>query len=238
MDLMNLFTNPMWLLYALAFPTVLVLMLGFLASGSFGGSVTSYDYYGVTMMLFCIMNAATYSANSFLEERIKKPNMRIIFSPVHPGFIHFSKVLATFIFCAVTYGAVGIALSLLLGVNYGGSASWAILLILLLTLLFCSALGVLVCCLLKSESSANQIISMVVAIMAVLGGLFFPVEGLGFALSAISWLSPAKWVFSACLQVIYDGNFTLFWPVCGILGLLTIGAVLASSLIFKGEEYL
>ena len=164
--------------------------------------------------------------------------MRIIFSPVHPWYIHFSKVLATFIFCFVTYLIVCLFLSIVVGVNYGGENSWALILILALSIFFCSALGVLVCCLLKSESSANQIISLLVVIFAFLGGLFFPVNGFGSAISFASWVSPAKWMLVSTFQIIYDSDFSSLLPASGILILLSVASILLSIKIFNGEEYL
>ena len=237
-DLKNLFTNPMWVFYAVGFPIALVLILGFLTSGGYGSTVSSYDYYGVACMIFSIFNAATYSANSFMEERIKKPNMRLVYSPVRPFFIHFSKVLASFIFCTVAYTAVALFFIFAIGVNYGGGNVWAIFFIMLLSLFFFSSLGVTVCCLLKSEGITNNILSLLFAIFAVLGGLFFPVEGLGKAVVAVSWASPAKWILTACLRIIYDNDFSMFLPVCGLYALLSIASLVLSSRSFRGEDYI
>lgn len=238
MGLTNLFTNPMWIFYSIGFPLALVLVMGFLTSGSYGNTVTSYDYYGVALMIYGIFNAATFSANSFMEERIKNANMRIVYSPVRPFFIHFSKVLATTIFCTVTYTLVGALLYFIAGVNYGGVNLWMIYLIMLLAIFFFSALGVAVCCILRSESSTNQILSLLLTLFSILGGLFFPLDGLGKTVAAISWVSPAKWILSACMQIIYDNNFRMFLPAIGILVLLSALCVALSAKIFRGEDYI
>lgn len=238
MDLANLFTNLMWVVYALAFPFLMVLTLGFLTSGSYGEVITSYDYYGLTMMIYLITNAATYSANSFMEERIIKPNLRIVHSPVRSWLILFSKVAATFVFCSVTYIVAGVILHLVAGVNYGGDKTWALLLIMLLANFLFSALGVMVCTAFKQESNANQLISLLAALFAALGGLFFPVEGLGQAFVTLSWASPVKWIFVACLRIIYDGDLSVLLPTCAVLTLLSVITLLISIRLFKGEDYL
>ena len=238
MDLLNLFTNPMWLAYATAFPIALVLILGFLGSGGAGPEVTSYDYFGVTMMIYGAFNVATYSANCFMEERIKGPNMRIVYSPVRPWHIHFSKTLATSVFCGVTYLAVAVFLHFAVGVNYGGANCWALAVVALLSIFFFSALGVMVCCLLKSESGANNIVSLLIGVFAVLGGIFFPIDALGKAVSAVSWISPAKWLLTVCLRIIYDGDFSAFLPACAAFALLSALFVLLSSKLFRGEDYI
>lgn len=238
MDLINLFTNPMWIFYSIGFPLMLIFIMGFLTSGSYGSTVTSYDYYGVALMIYGIFNAATFSANSFMEERIKNANMRIVYSPVKPFYIHFSKVLATFIFCTVTYGLVGIIVHFVAGVNYGGPSFWAFILLMLPAIFFFSALGVMVCCILKSESSANQFLSLILILFSILGGLFFPLDGLGKTVTAIGWISPAKWLFTASMQIIYDQDYSMFLPACGILILLSAVAVSLSVKFFKGEDYI
>ena len=238
MDLINLFTNPMWIFYSIVFPLALVLVMGFLTSGSYGDTVTSYDYYGVALMIYGVFNAATFSANSFMEERIKNANMRIVYSPVRPFYIHFSKVLATTIFCAVTYTLVGALLHMIVGVNYGGVHFWMVYLLLLSAIFFFSTLGVMVCCILKSEGSTNQILSLLLILFSILGGLFFPLDGLGKTVSVISWVSPAKWIFSACMRIIYDNNFQMFLPALGMIVLLSALCVAISTKVFRGEDYI
>jgi ABC-2 type transport system permease protein len=237
-DLVNLLTNPMWIAYAVAFPVLLILILGFLTSGSYGGTITSYDYYGVALMIYSVFNASTFAANSFLEERIKNPNMRIVYSPVRLFYIHFSKVLATTVFCTAMYTIAAIFLKLTVGVNYGGGNAWAVFIIMGLSIFFFSSLGVTVCCVIKNESATNTILNLIFTIAAVFGGIFFPVDGLGKAIAAASWASPAKWIFTVCLQIIYDKDFSLFLPVCAVLILLGAASVLIGNKFFRGEDYI
>ena len=238
MDFMNLLTNPMWIAYAIAFPVLLILILGFLTSGGYGDTITSYDYYGVALMIYGVFNASTFAANSFLEERIKNPNMRIVYSPVRSFYIHFSKVLATTAFCAVMYTVVALFVKFTAGVNYGGFDAWAIFVIMLLAIFFFSSLGVTVCCIIKNESATNSILNLIFTLAAVFGGIFFPVDGLGKAIAAASWASPAKWILTVCLQIIYDKDFSLFLPVCGGLILLGAASVLLCNRFFRGEDFI
>lgn len=238
LDLMNLITNPMWIFYAIGFPIALVLILGFLTSGSYGGSVSSYDYFGVALMVFGIFNAATFSANSFMEERIKKPNMRLIHSPLRPFNIYFSKIVASAVFCTVAYALVAILLQFIVGINYGGTSAWALLVILLASNFFFSALGVLVCCILKNEGTTNNILSLLFMLLSLFGGVFFPVDGLGKVVVSASWLSPARWILTACMRIIYDRDLSLFLPVLGMFILFSVVAVALCGQFFKGEDYI
>jgi len=238
LDLMNQLSNPMWVFYAIGFPIALILILGFLISGGYGEAVSSYDYFGVALMVFSVFNAATFSANSFMEERIKKPNMRLIYSPISPINIYLSKILASFAFCSMAYTFVAVFLRFVVGVNYGGANAWAPFVIMLVGNFFFAALGVLVCCILRDEGTTNNILSLIFAIMSLLGGVFFPVDGLGKAVATVSWISPARWMITACLRIIYDGDFSMFLPVFGLLIGLSVLAVVLCGRLFKGEDYL
>jgi ABC-2 type transport system permease protein len=238
LDLQNLFTNPMWVAYAIVYPAALILILGWLTSGSYGNVVSSYDYYGVAMMIYAVFNTATYSANSFLEERIKSPNMRIVYSPVRPFIIVLSKALASTVFCSVCYTVVALVLWLSIGINFGGAASWLIIVLLLLTMFLFSMIGVTVCCITKNESITNTIISTIYTTAAVVGGIFFPIEGFGEVMTVISWASPAKWLLMVCFQIIFDQDYSFFLPLCAGLVLLTIGLVILCHRLFRGEEFL
>ena len=76
-DLKNLYTNPMWWAGTIGLPLLLALVMGFITKGTYGGVVTSFDYYAITMMIFGALNNATLAANSFMETRIVKANMRL-----------------------------------------------------------------------------------------------------------------------------------------------------------------
>jgi ABC-2 type transport system permease protein len=138
----------------------------------------------------------------------------------------------------VAYTAVALFFVLTVGVNYGGADAWATIIIILTSVFFFSAPGVAVCCILKNEGVTNNILSLLFALFAILGGLFFPVEGYGKAVVAISWVSPAKWILMACLRIIYDKDYSMFLPVCGLFVILSIGAVAVCGWFFRGEDYL
>ncbi len=237
MDLLNLVTNPMWLFYNIGFPLLLTLILGFLNSGAYGGAINAYDYYGVAMLIFAVFNTATIAANSFMEERIKSPNLRLVHSPIPAFYIHLSKLLATFVFSFTCHLLVAVMLSLTAGVSYSAQIG-LMLALLLLSEFFASALGVMLCCACKSENLANQILSFVITMFAILGGLFFPLDGYGAAIEKLSYLSPVKWVLTASFQMIYDGNNALFLPAMLVLAALSALSVFLCVRLFRTEDYL
>ena len=73
--------------------------MGFLFENLYNTSlVSSYDFYGVTMIIFIAMMGATVPANIFLEKHLKNANTRIFYSPVSRVSVYSSKILACFLF--------------------------------------------------------------------------------------------------------------------------------------------
>lgn len=237
-DFLNLAFNPMWIFYCTVFPFMMVLILGFLSSGNYGSIVTSYDYYGVSMMIYIIFNTSTIASNSFMEERIKQGNMRIIYSPVPKGFIYLSKIAATFVFSFLCHLLVMLLLYFTLKVNFGGNNAFFIIIILLLFEIFASILGVMFCCIFKSENTTNQLLSIVINISAILGGLFFRLNGYGKTVEKICYLSPVKWIVNDIFKIIYDGDFSYYLPTVIILIVLSASALLLCAKFYRAEDYI
>jgi len=237
-DLINLCLSPVWAAYCTLFPFLLVLILGGLCSASYGGRLTSYDYYGLTMIIFIIFNTSTIAANSFMEERVRRGNMRIIYSPVRRADIYLSKTAATFVFAGACHVSVIFLLHAVLGVDFGGRNMGFVIALLLFFELFSSSLGVACCVIFKRESTANQVLTIFINVAALLGGLFFQIDGLGRAVLVISYFSPVKWIFAAAARIIYDGDLSSFAPAALILTFLTAAALLLCSKMFKAEDYI
>ena len=76
--------------------------MGFLFENLYNTSlVSSYDFYGVTMIIFIAMMGATVPANIFLEKHLKNANTRIFYSPVSRVSVYSSKILACFLFMSL-----------------------------------------------------------------------------------------------------------------------------------------
>lgn len=237
-DLKNLFMNPAWIMFNTVFPLLLVLVLGYLTKGGYGGmGVTSYDFYGVTLLVFSAWSVAMTSTNSFMEQRIMASNLRVLYAPVRPSFVYVSKIMASFVFTNVCFAVLIAVLHFGLGVHFGGPLFGYVAAIVLLLGLLSSALGVMFCCILRSEELANRVLSPVLQLTAVAGGLFFPLDGVSRTLERVSWFSPAKWVAEAVFRIIYDHDLSLFGPTVGVLALATVAAFVGCKLTFRTEDY-
>jgi ABC-2 type transport system permease protein len=216
----------------------MVSILGYLTSGNYkGGGVTSYDYYGVSLIIFTVLYVAMTAANSFMEERVKSSNLRIMYSPINPSSIYMSKIAATFVFSSVCVLVSMAILKLCFNVNYGGENIVYVIILLELLNLLSATIGILFCCIFKSEQLANKTISPFINIFAILGGVFFPIDSLGKTVEKLSYISPAKWVDEGIFKIIYDKDLSYFGPTVIILIAFTIIFIIGCKLTFKVEDY-
>ncbi|WP_050637408.1 ABC transporter permease [Candidatus Stoquefichus sp. SB1] len=222
LDIKNLFTNIAWLFYGIVFPLLLIIILGYLTHNDYGNSIRSYDYYGVTLIIFSILNTGTIAANSFMEDKMKMGNMRIVFSPIHLSWVYISKIIASAFFNLICHCFVVIILLIGFQLNLGLHIG-TLFILMMIGECFGATLGVCICCVLKSESLCNQILSLVIQLAAALGGVFFSLDRFGDIFTKLSYISPIKWMIQACFMYIYDGQSG---PLYLCMGVLIIGILI------------
>lgn len=233
-DLVNLLKNPMWIFFATGFPLLMTIILGYLTGDSYGKTVTSYDYYGITGIIYAVLNSGMISANAFMEERIKKPNMRIIYAPGSVRNLYLSKIISSFLFVYGFHVVDLIFLQLVFHVTIGNIGLF--LLILAVLELWTVTLGIMLCCLIKTESVTNQIQSIIVNLLAVLGGVIFSLDGFGKAGRIISMCSPVKWIVKAFFEMSFDNDLSLYTPVVAGMLLCILVMVVICDRTFRKED--
>lgn len=237
MDFMNLLKNPVLVGYNTTFAALLILIMGFLTGGSYADGKDAYQYYAVTMIIYGMLNGAMTASNCFMERDIKRPNLRIMYSPAGSFPIYFSKTLASFLFDYVLHVALLVVLCPVLHITLGNQPLFFILL--MAPVEFAAAsLGTFFCCVLHTEESTSTLLSLTVSLLSFLGGTFFSFDGMGKALAFVSKLSPVKWLNDAFFALCCDNNLSLFWPV--LIGAVVISIVLTlgCGLFFRSEDYL
>lgn len=237
-DITNILKNPILVIYNTIYPLILIGVFGFIAKGSYKGEgVTSYDYYGVTMIIFTVLYIALTAANTFMEKKVKKGNARLIYSPTSKTIIFLSKILSTFIFAAVLFTIILLIEKNILGINLGGeNFIYVVSMLISFTFLMCS-FGALMCCIFKNEEATNKFLSPVSMLFALLGGLFFPVDSLGKTVEKLSYISPVKWISEGIFKIIYDKDFSMFVPTIAICIGISLIFIILCQITFKPEEY-
>ena len=237
MDFMNTAKNPTLFLGSTIFPLITMLIMGFITRGSYGTKVTSYDYYGVTMTIFFVFNIATTEANTFMEKKIKPGNVRLIYSPTHTSSIFLSKILACSAFGGICYTTLMIVEDKVFNIKLGGENFIYVLMLTLLFIFFMCCFGAFMCCIFKNEEVTNKIMSPILTVLGIFGGVFFPIGSLGSAVQKLSYISPLKWISGYILKIIYDKDFSMFLPTTAILLVGSIILMLLCKLLFKPEAY-
>jgi len=237
MDLRNLFRNPVLIGYNTVFALLLILIMGFLTSGDYASGKDAFQYYLVTMLIYGMLSGAMTATNCFMERDIRRPNLRIIFSPAGSFSVYFSKTLASFLFDYTMHLLLLALLCPLLHVTLGAQPLYFLLLMAPVEFTAAS-LGTFFCCLLHTEEAASTLLSMTISLLCILGGTFFSLNGMGRILSMLSSFSPVKWLNDAFFALCCDNSQALAVPVafgCLIFSLLLTAGC---ALFFKTEDYL
>lgn len=239
-DFKNLATNPTIFTFCFVYPPALIFLFGFLFSNLYGSDiVTSYDFYGVTLMFYMLLGTITITPNTFMEERVKSANLRIAYAPVSRFTIYISKILSSYLFMGITF-TLDICIMQICGlVNYGGKEHlFSVLLLMYCMLAFSVTLGGAVCVVLKSEELTNKILTIIATAFAVFSGIFFPISSLGKEVANFANLSPLKWVIDCAFQIIYDGVSSAYIPIIACLMICSIFFLLIIHLFYRPEDYL
>ena len=237
MDLTNLFKNPVLVGYNTVFAALITVIMGFLTSGNYAASKDAYQYYGITMLVYGMLNGAMTASNCFMERDIKRPNLRIIYSPAGSFSIYFSKALASFIFDYVLHLLLLVTLCPLLHITLGSRP--VLFLLLMAPVEFAAvSLGTFFCCVFHCEETTSTLLSLTISVLCILGGTFFSLDGMGTALAFISKLSPVKWLNDAFFALSCDNSAALFWPVFLGASALSVCLILGCRLFFRTEDYL
>lgn len=237
MDMKNLFKNPVLVGYNTIFYLLIIFIMGFLSSGNYAHTKDAYQYYTISFAIYGMLNGAMTASNCFMERDIKKPNLRIIFSPAGGFQIYFSKILSSFSFDYMLHGILLLLLCPLLKVSIGANPIY--FLIMMLPVEFAAAaLGILFCCIFHSEETTSSILSSAISVLSILGGTFFSLDGMGKHVAFVSRLSPVKWLNEAFFSLACDNSLHLFWPVFFGATALSILFVIGCRIFFKTEDYL
>jgi len=235
----NLITTPVVVTVCTVYPWLLIGLFGFIFSSLYGSEgITAYDYYGVTMMIYLIITSLTITPNTFLEKKLRQGNVRIAYAPISKITIYMSKIISSYLFMGISFSINMALMNYFKIVNFGGANFIYVLGLFMAFLLLSVTIGGAACVIIKTEELTNTILSNIASLLALVSGMFFPVDNLGKTVSTIANLSPIKWILDLSFSVIYDNNFQHYnFIVMGLL-LLSIAALIVMHLNYKPEDYI
>ena len=229
-------TPVMFMMY-FVYPVLLTAIIGYLTQSSFGGGVSSYEYYSIGMMIFIFTSSGLISSYNFLDDNIKQGNVRTMFAPIKKVGVYLSQIISGTLYSSVAIVVTMIIFNLLFGVNYKGNG--ILICISFITLCFMSnALGMFLCTTINHVGMVNVVFNIVQVVLCVLGGAFFSLEVLGEVPAMISKISPVKWFMDGLLNSIYDNNNFILFLAIGFNIIAAIILIGLTSKTFKIERYL
>ena len=233
----NIARKPAILIYLFVFPAVMFILLGMLLSGRFTGSLSSFDYFGLTVMIYFQLTMGTMASNMIMEENVKLPNMRIAYSLENERYIYYSKIAALMICDAAAILIYMLILRSFFGVDYGSNMA-AVFAAYLILGFFSVCLGVFLCIFLRDESSCNNILGVVQLVLCMLGGIFFPVSVLGKAGVILSDLSIVKWINYGIGSYVYGSDPRGLAAICLIAAVCAVILLKITGKIFRIQLFI
>ncbi|HBF6514168.1 TPA: ABC transporter permease, partial [Clostridioides difficile] len=70
------------LFYNIVFPVIIIVLLGYLTSKSYGKEFTSYNYYTIVTIPFCVLMGIISVSYVAQDEKISNTSYRYMISPV------------------------------------------------------------------------------------------------------------------------------------------------------------
>ncbi|KAA9298514.1 MULTISPECIES: ABC transporter permease [Aerococcus] len=237
-DIINLLKNKPIMTYLLAYPMLLILVTGYVFSSNFTDDLLSaYDYYGVTMMIYLSMATVIILPELLFGHQVKYANYRIIYSPMARYKVYLSKLIVSI---AVSYAILAsyiLVFNAIGFVNYGGRDVLRILLLDLALVIFSITFGGAFCLLVKSEDLATKLLNLVINLLAILSGLFFPMTILGPKIARVTSFSPVSKVMSSFFAIIYDKDCTTLLPTTTTLMLSSLIFLIIIHLSYHPEDF-
>lgn len=229
--------TPIMFMMFFVYPVLLTAIIGYLTQSSFGGGVSSYEYYSIGMMIFIFTSSGLISSYNFLDENVKQGNVRTMFTPVKNLGIYLSEIISGTIYSSVAIAITMLIFSLLFGVNYNGNGILICVSFVILSFMS-NSLGMLLCATINNIGAVNMVFNIVQTVLCILGGAFFSLEALGEIPAMISKISPVKWLMDGLLNSMYDNNNFILFVIIGINIIIEVMLIGLTSKTFKTEKYL
>lgn len=186
-------------------------------------NVAGMDFFAVSMTCMFLVFGAMFGAFSFITERREQTLMRLLATPTARAAVVGGKMLGIWVLGFVQFVVLYLFTSLAFGVKWGNApvGTFAVAASMLVAV---TGLAVLIASLAKTERGAGGLGSLIVQLMALIGGVFFPISILPEWLQPIRYLSIMGWGMEG-LQDIQLHGATLSGVLLPIAALLGMGAL-------------
>lgn len=222
--------------YSVVFPIVMIALLGYLTSKSYGSYFTSYEYYSIVMIPFCLLMAITSVAYAAVDEKRMKTSCRYMIAPISKSSLIIAKFLSGVIALTVCSIIVLLISMRIFHLPVSGNE------VNLVTLLLCesiaiSGLGLFFGLASKNFATIQNYLNLPIMIFGFLSGAFFPVSTLNPVLSFIVNLSPLTWINRGIMYCLYTSDTTILLYTSFMLFAVGMLFTILTIKYFKKEAF-
>jgi len=229
-DFVKLLRDRVRLFSELAFPLVLILLLGPALQSGFGApgglDLTTFVFTGVLAQT--IWQSAVMGLVSLIADREEDFSQEIFVSPVSRYSIVAGKIIGESL-VALPTGLGIVIVGLLIGVPLTPVVLIVLIPISLAVAVSGGAFGLLLLSNISSQRTANQIFPFVLLPQFFLAGVFNPIHDLPGPLAVLSAISPMRYAVELTRNVVYGLQPDV--PAPDIAGLAVNAAALAGSFL-------
>jgi ABC-2 type transport system permease protein len=231
--------DSFFITYGIVFPTLLILIVGYMTSNFYSGEegISSYYYYTMVTIPFCTFLQAVTLIYIAREESNNKCGERFIIAPIGKVSVVLSKIIPSTITITIYNLVLMVICKLVLGVDFRGRMLELLILYFSLGFMSC-AIGTFIGLSAKDFMAVKNFVSTPVLIMALLGGSFFPIGSLGKIVETVSNVSPLNWVNRGIFMFLNDGESKTFLIAIVITFILGIFFTIYSVRKFNKEVFL
>ena len=180
------------------------------------------------LLAFVMMYGAFLMANSIQKDKVEGVLVRILAGPITLRSYLIQNFLAAIIPMAIVSAVVG-ALGYLI---HGWDITLTIGIVLVYIMVSAAAIGLsfVWSCLFKDKEASLSGISVLLTMMALMGGFIMPLQMLPTIPYYIGMIFPAHWASRSIEQLVSYGEFTqMYWLGLLAVGLFTVAFVLYGS---------
>ncbi len=150
------------------------------------------DYYSLSMTAMFLLFGSMFGAFSLITERREQTMSRLLTTPTPRASFIGGKMLGIFLLGALQFGVLYAYTSGMMRVDWGGDPI-ATLSIGIAELAATAGLAVLIASIARTERGAGGLGPLVIQVMALLGGAFFPLTILPDWLQPVRYISVVGW---------------------------------------------
>ncbi len=185
------------------------------------------------MMCFWVMFLGQGPFQEVLYEKESHILARILASPVTTSQFILAKMLRCFLLCGLVLLALALVTALLFGIHWGNPFKLAC--VVAACALSITGLHALIYSVARTREQANVMSSVILMILAMLGGNMFPFENLPAMMQAIGRVIPNRWAVVALQGLLRAKPMAeLLTPLAGLLAVGALGSV-AGFVLFQRQ---